>query len=117
VVSVRYWENEDYRSSGVLVSDYPRHNLVDWAEAADSINRLPDEQQGPALQDLRRRFFEEGRWEVQRLFIGQENQNATLEMRDTKGRSRIRMIVDSLDVPLLEFLDLDGTVVYRFPPG
>jgi hypothetical protein len=60
---------------------------------------------------------QEGRWEVQRLFIGQENQNATLEMRDTKGRSRIRMIVDSLDVPLLEFLDLDGTVVYRFPPG
>jgi hypothetical protein len=115
VVSVRYVENEGYRASGMLVSDYARHSLVEWAVASDSINRLPEEARPAARQALRRRYFEEGRWEVQRLFVGQENRTALLEMRDTQGRSRIRMTVDSLDIPRLEFFDAAGALLHRLP--
>jgi hypothetical protein len=115
MVAVRYWENQEYRSSGVMVSDYPRHNLVEWAVASDSINRLREDEQPAARQALRRRFFQEGRWEVQRLFVGQENRTALLELKDTQGRSRIRLAVDSLDVPVLEFLDPAGSVVFQLP--
>jgi hypothetical protein len=92
VVAMRYFEDGNFRSAGVQISDYPRHILVEC-----------------------QRFFREGKVEVQRVFVGQQNETATLDLRDTKGRSRIRISVDSLDVARLEFLDEEGAVVYRLP--
>jgi hypothetical protein len=115
VVAMRYFEDGNFRSAGVQISDYPRHILVEWGAAVDSINQLPEAEQSAAMRTLRQRFFREGKVEVQRVFVGQQNETATLDLRDTKGRSRIRISVDSLDVARLEFLDEEGAVVYRLP--
>lgn len=115
VVTMRYWEDDEGWSAGLHASDFPRHVIAEWAAGVDSINRLPEAEQGTAMAALRRRFMAEGKWEVPRLFVGERNRAATLEMRDTQGRSRIRMVVDSLDVARLEFLDSTETVVRRLP--
>jgi len=52
-----------------------------------------------------------------RVFLGSRNRTAALELEDTRGRPRIRLSVDSLDVPRLDFLDGDGAVVATFPGG
>jgi hypothetical protein len=38
-----------------------------------------------------------------------------IRLNDTQGRTRIRLIVDSLDVARLEFLDQRGNVIHRLP--
>jgi hypothetical protein len=52
---------------------------------------------------------------ARRVRLGSSNRSALLEMSDTRGVPRIRMVVDSLDVPRLEFRDGEGKVVLRIP--
>jgi hypothetical protein len=54
---------------------------------------------------------QEGKWEIPRLFAGQRNKAALLELRDMRGRQRLRAIVDSTGEPRLEFLDQNARVV------
>jgi hypothetical protein len=39
-----------------------------------------------------------------------------VKLADSKGRERIRMVIDANDVPKLEFLNEKGEVVYSLPP-
>jgi hypothetical protein len=51
-----------------------------------------------------------------RVYVGRDvNRAAIIDLADPQGRSRIRMRVDSLGTPSLEFLDANGTVTARFP--
>ncbi|MGE6363649.1 hypothetical protein ACQKD9_07370 [Bacillus paramycoides] len=34
----------------------------------------------------------------------------------SKGKERIRMIVDENDIPRMKFLDAEGKVIYTLPP-
>jgi hypothetical protein len=52
---------------------------------------------------------------VSRVFVGEQGRTAIFEMRDTKGRERVRLVVDSTDVARLEFLDDKGQVTHRLP--
>jgi hypothetical protein len=116
VAAIRYVESADYWDAGLQVSHFPRHNLVEWHFALDSIDLLPTEAaRDSARRELRRRFFREGKWEIPRLFAGERGQTALLELRDMQGRERIRMTVDSAGTARLEFLDESGTVTHRVP--
>lgn len=54
---------------------------------------------------------------AQRIFMGKNKQGAvSVRLMDSKGNQRIRMVVDENDVPRMEFLDADGTVIYKLPP-
>jgi hypothetical protein len=57
----------------------------------------------------------EGKWEINRVFVGQEQGAAGMRIHDRAGRMRIRIVVDSLDVPRLEFLDVQGNVLQTLP--
>jgi hypothetical protein len=116
VVTVRYLESLAGWNAGLQVSHFPRHNVAEWHAARDTIDRLPTPaRRDSALRELRRRFVREGKWEVQRLFAGERGRTAVIELNDTKGRQRARLVVDSLDVARLEFLDERGVVVHRVP--
>lgn len=52
---------------------------------------------------------------VSRIVLANRNQEASLVIADTTGRTRIRIGVDANDVPKLEILDADGTVVGSLP--
>jgi hypothetical protein len=114
VVSLQYSDNGSRRSAGMNVWD--RSTEISIAEilelvqaraqatgaARDSIERVI---QGLAEQGLA----------THRVFLGSRNRTAVLQIRDTRGRPRIVMSVDSTDVPRLEFLDSAGAVVSAFP--
>lgn len=115
VVALRYLEDPQGWSAGLQVSHFVRDALLEWHRARDSILQLPRALQDSALQALRRRFFRAGKWEIQRVFVGERGKTALLGMNDTRGRQRIRMVVDSLDMARLEFLNDSGRVVHRVP--
>jgi hypothetical protein len=116
VAALRYVESATGWEAGLQVSHYPRSSLAEWHLALDSIDRLS----APAVRDsarraLRRRFFREGKWEVPRLFAGERGRTAAVELRDMRGRERVRLSVDSLGTAKLEFLDSTGVVTARLP--
>ena len=39
-----------------------------------------------------------------------------VQLSDSKGQPRIRMVVDQYDIPRIEFLDGEGNVLYKLPP-
>ncbi|HEX2077276.1 MAG TPA: hypothetical protein VHG08_06190 [Longimicrobium sp.] len=117
VVALNYQEFPGYYGAGLTVAHFPQGSSKEWFAAMDSIGRLPQEQRDPAMRALRRRFFAEGKWETKRMFVGEEGRTALLRLNDTRGRPRIQLMVDSLDVPRLEFLDTLGAVVHTLPAG
>lgn len=115
VVALRYLEEPEYWVAGLQVSHFLRDVNLEWHAARDSILELPAAQQDSAMQAMRRRFFRAGKWEIPRVFVGERGKTALLRMNDMRGRERIRMVVDSLDVARLEFLNDSGRVVHRIP--
>ena len=115
VVALNYQERPGFYGAGLRISDFPLGNNAEWFAARDSIDRLPEAEREAALRELRRRFMSEGKWEINRVFVGQEEGVAGMRVHDRAGRMRIRIAVDSLDAPRLEFLDAAGNVVQRLP--
>lgn len=110
VATLRYVEGSGYYEAGLQVSHQQRSGLVEWSRAQDSINRLPEGERAAAMRALRRRAFQQGNWEVPRVFAGETGRSAEVRLHDTAGRLRIRLAVDSLDNARLEFLDSEGKV-------
>lgn len=50
---------------------------------------------------------------ISRIWLGNQNRNAALEVTDSKGNTRIRVGVDDQDVPVIEVLDADGKLDTR----
>jgi hypothetical protein len=115
VAALRYMEDSAGWSAGLQVSHFARHGSAEWMDGRDAVDRLPPARRDSALRALRRRFYQAGKWETPRVFVGERGRTATLEMRDTRGRERLRLVVDSTDVARLEFLDDSGRVVHRLP--
>ncbi|HEX8831136.1 MAG TPA: hypothetical protein VF705_08235 [Longimicrobium sp.] len=116
VAAIRYLEDpEQGFIAGLQVSHFPRHNIAEWWTSRDSIDRLPAAARDTAFRSLRRRFMREGKWEIPRVFVGERGRTAQMEMRDTRGRERIRLVVDSTDAARIEFLDAEGKVISTLP--
>lgn len=98
VVWVTYQDNERYgRVAGLVVADRPE---VFPARSGIRAARDSAEARQPVAQ---------------RVFVGSYDRTAMVRLKDTRGRTRLRMVVDSLDVPRIEFMDTAGTVVRRIP--
>ena len=115
VAALRYLESPDGWESGLQISHFAKGALFEWHASRDSLLRLPPTQRDSAIRRLRERFFREGKFEVKRVFVGQAGRDAILRMNDTRGRPRILMVVDSLDVPRIQILDDKGKVIQRLP--
>jgi hypothetical protein len=111
VVQLSYMEGRPGRVfSGMQVWDRPERAVEAMLDAAVELRagRISEE-------EFMRRAQPEILGTARRVRLGSANRTALLEMSDTKGMSRIRMVVDSLDVPRLEFRDSTGKVVLRIP--
>lgn len=116
VVSLQYQDDGTSRRAGVHVWD--RSAQVGIGELLDLLDAR-SRATGAELDALNARL--QGLVDTglgsHRVFLGSRNRTAALELEDTRGRPRIRLSVDSLDVPRLDFLDGDGAVVATFPGG
>jgi hypothetical protein len=110
VVQLAYQEMPGRVFAGLQVWDRPeRHieGLLDavMAERAGEIDQ----------EELMRRIQPEIQGTAPRMRLGSASRTALLDMNDTRGRTRIRLVVDSLDVARLEFRDEAGRVILRLP--
>jgi hypothetical protein len=82
-----------------------------------ALQALPD---GPEktrrLQALRDSPVGEAGKSTLRVFVGKTpDRSAALTLGDPRGRTRLRLTVDSLGNPAMEFLDEGGRTVRRYP--
>jgi hypothetical protein len=110
VVYLRYVEEKGKRYEGLYVDD-----RAEIPGLFDSYRRLDSMPPGPA-KDSARRILEGPHngvpSEAHRVFVGRDGtRSATLRLADPYGRTRLRLLVDSLGAARIEFLDDSGHVV------
>lgn len=112
VVQVSYEEENGESSYGFSVFDRPSTPMSQIVEKQNEIkkSKISDEQKNKKINELYK-------GNAPRAFMGKEkNGDVSMKLMDSKGRSRIRMVVDSNDVPRIEFLSETGEVTYKLPP-
>lgn len=118
VLYLQYIDNNGERRMGLTVADRADVPIMDLVAERDSLNRLPD---GPAKTEALRRFAQPRNGVplfAPRAYVGRDRTRAAvLVLSDPQGRPRLRLKVDSLGTPSLEFLDEAGVVVSRMPSG
>jgi hypothetical protein len=114
VVSLQYSDNGSRRSAGVNVWD--RSTEITIAEILEIVDARAQATgaQRDSIERVIAGMGERG-LAAHRIFLGSQNRTATLLIRDTRSRPRIRMYVDSVDVARLEFMDSTGAVIRTLP--
>lgn len=112
VVQMSYSDENGKRSYGFTINDRPNNNLRESIEKMREIENsdMTDEERKEAIHHV---------WDghVRRAFMGKtEDGDIAVQLMDSKGKQRIRMVVDQNDVPKIEFLDEHGNVIYKLPP-
>lgn len=115
VVALQYIDNGRTRRAGLQVIDRP--TTVPMEIELDRLERMIGAT--AAVRDSLRAAHQaaqrDGAGGIQRVFLGAQDRNAVINLRDTKGRVRLRLQVDSTDVARMEFLDAEGRVVAAYP--
>lgn len=98
VVGLVNWEN----IKGLYVWDRPPGSMVDFKKQfTEKFGRQP------TVQEM----------EFPRVFAGRwVNEEAKVSLSDSKGRERLRLIVDSKDAPRIEMLDENGEILNFVAP-
>lgn len=117
-VTLSYDDKNGQRAARLEFADRPDVSIQAFAESAMVYRSLPD---GPdktrRFAAFRKNLEERGLFgSVSRASIGKgPHKEAVMQLSDPHGRPRIKLMVDSLGLPTLEFLDADGHVVERLP--
>lgn len=116
VLNLDYSDDNGRRLVGISMLDRAQVDIHDMVAERDSIR---------AIADATARNAALRRWagprngvplQAQRVFLGRDrDRSSTLRLSDAEGRPRIRIAVDSLGTPSLEFLDEAGRVTSRYP--
>jgi hypothetical protein len=116
ILYLNYTDNNGDRRMGLTVADRADINIYQFVLRRDSINAMPD---GPAKEAALARLREPVNGvplSAQRVYVGRDPAKAAIvNLGDRMGRPRLRLIVDSLGVARIEFLDEDGRVTQRIP--
>lgn len=116
ILYFQYRDDNGTRRTGLTIADRANVDIYDLIAERDSIMKLPEGAvRNAALQ----------RWAAprngvplaaERIYVGRDPaRNAVINLSDPNGKPRLRLKVDSLGTPSLEFLDAAGTVTARFP--
>lgn len=115
VVGLHYFDRGTSRSQGLSVWDRPTNvTMGEVTTLFEARTRLS----GLARDSVQRRIdalARSGGFGAHRVFLGSEDRTAGVRIMDTAGRERIRILVDSTNVPRMEFLDDQGRVVRTIP--
>ncbi|MEH7402650.1 hypothetical protein V7148_16850 [Gottfriedia acidiceleris] len=112
VVQMHYIDENEQRNYGISIYDRPNTPLPDLVERTHKIqnSELTEPEVDRELENI---------WKgnTPRAFMGKNSiGEITVQLSDSKGKPRIRMVVDENDIPRMEFLDGDGKVTYKIPP-
>ncbi|RDI39929.1 hypothetical protein [Falsibacillus pallidus] len=112
VVQMMYIDDNGERHYGFNIFDRPDVSLKQQLDETKEIeeSHLDDEAKAEAIDQV---------WKgsTQRAFMGKNKKGeVSVKLMDSKGKDRIRMVVDENDIPRMEFLDGEGNVLYKLPP-
>lgn len=110
-LALGHYEQNGHMSSGLNV--YDRGLVKDYDPLWKAYQNAAE---GPAKEDLLRRWKEAGGEQTRRLFVGKTpGKSSALILADAKGRPKIMMTVTPEGQPSLDFLDADGKVMMHLP--
>ena len=114
MMALQYIDESGKRYAGLTVLDRPEIQITPEITAkVHAMWKLP---QGPEKNKALNELDSLGVFESERVFIGKtQRKSATVNLSDRKGNTRIRLWVDSLGTPRLDFLDQKGQLTYRLP--
>ena len=117
VLYLQYNDDNGRRNMGLTVADRADLDIYDLVAERDSIRRAHPE--GPARTAALQKWAEPRNGVplfAQRVYVGRDASKAAIvNLSDRNGKTRIRLMVDSLGTPSLEFLDETGRVTSRLP--
>lgn len=116
VLNLDYAEENGVRRTGIGIDDRASVDIHDMVMERDSIMQIADS----AARALALKRWAAPRNGVplvaRRVFVGRDPKKAAVvNLFDPQGRPRLRLTVDSLGTPSLEFLDASGRVTARLP--
>jgi hypothetical protein len=117
ILYFQYNDNNGRRNTGLTIADRANVDIYDLVAERDSIQKaIPA---GPARDSAMVKWAapRNGVPQVaQRVYVGRDASKAALvNLSDRNGKPRLRLMVDSLGTPSLEFLDASGNVTSRLP--
>ena len=117
VLYMQYNDNNGRRNMGLTIADRLDADIYDLVMERDSIVKAHP---AGAARDAALTKWAQPRNGVpmvaQRVYVGRDvSKAAVINLSDRDGKARIRLMVDSLGTPSLEFLDAAGTVTSRLP--
>ena len=109
---MNYNDQNGTRRVGLTISDRSNDNIFDMVQRRDSIlKHTPDTAAARTAIQRALGGTPDNPAAAERLYIGRDaSKNAILNMRDKFGKSRLRLVVDSLGAARIDFLDADGKV-------
>jgi hypothetical protein len=116
ILYLQYADENGRRRAGLTVADRAHVDIYDLVRKRDSINQIADSAaRAAALRELMAPRNGEPLFSP-RVYVGRDvSRAAVVNLSDPAGRPRLRLRVDSLGTPSLEFLDDSGRVTLRLP--
>jgi hypothetical protein len=116
VLYLQYADQNGQRRLGLTVADRAPVSIFELVQKRDSINLMPDGPEKRAAMERLMGPVDGQPMFAQRVYVGRDpSRAAVVNLSDPAGRPRLRLQVDSLGTPSLEFLDERGQVVSRLP--
>jgi hypothetical protein len=114
VVYLQYQDNNGRRRMGLTVADRADVSIYDVVQQRDSVMKMTDTvARNAAMQRVMGPRNGQPLF-AQRGFFGRDvEKNAVLNLADRAGKTRLRLVVDSLGAASIEFLDGNGAVTRR----
>jgi hypothetical protein len=117
VLYMQYNDNNGTRNMGLTIADRTDADIYDLVMQRDSIEKAHPA--GPARNAALAQWAQPRNgvpMAAQRLYVGRDvSKAAVINLSDRNGKPRLRLRVDSLGAPSLEFLDAAGNVTSRLP--
>lgn len=120
-INLLHWRNGDFVRSALRITDFPTdisaEEIVESSVYRDALETVRDAEGEGAKEAAYREFLEvmgEHRFRSERIYLGTEgtrSRSAMLEIRDSRSRPRIRLVVDENDHARIEMLDENGEAV------
>lgn len=117
VLYLQYLDENGERTTGLYIDDWhEKPPFPQWRSMYKSAQSMPE---GPDKTTKLNQLMEPGKGKpayAHRVFIGKDSNKASMiNLSDIEGKTRIQLIVDSLGIAKLNFLDQSGNIVYSLP--
>jgi hypothetical protein len=117
IIALQYQDDNGQRYQGLAFWDRPEVPIRQLVGERQKIDSMPDGAAKTAALAAWKARQGGLDYSAARLFVGRtRNKSSLIQLYDRAGKVRLRLAVDSLGVPGLDFMNDSGRVVYALPP-